>query len=71
MPEPTPNLYAANTGFHQEVRNRPERRGRTQRNAPPSHADVSGQRRGERVRADLRERPDCNGAGARRGGADR
>ncbi|GAB1327787.1 hypothetical protein ACE1SV_21260 [Streptomyces sennicomposti] len=35
MPEPTPNLHAANTGFHKEVGNRPVTQGRTNVNAPP------------------------------------
>ncbi|GEJ98055.1 hypothetical protein TNCT1_03320 [Streptomyces sp. 1-11] len=35
MPERTPNLHGANTSFHKEVRNQPERRGRAAANAPP------------------------------------
>src|SRR4051812_4841934 len=40
MPERTPYLHGANTPFHKEVRNQPERRGRTVPNAP-SHAPMS------------------------------
>ncbi|GAA4999437.1 hypothetical protein GCM10023257_49000 [Streptomyces hyderabadensis] len=69
MPEPTPNLHGANTALHKEVRNQPERRGRTVRNAPSTHPDASGHGHDGAGRDDLGERPDrgvgANGAAGR------
>ncbi|GAA0651733.1 hypothetical protein GCM10009535_32490 [Streptomyces thermocarboxydovorans] len=73
MPEPTPYLYAANTPLHKEVRNQPERRGRTVVNAPCAVLDASGQKHvvpAVPSRDDLRERPDRYGPGAGRDPAD-
>ncbi|GGO34498.1 hypothetical protein GCM10012286_03640 [Streptomyces lasiicapitis] len=38
MPELTPDLYAADTTLHKEIRNRPARRGRILPDAPPPKA---------------------------------
>lgn len=38
MPELTPDLYAADTTLHKEIRNRPVRRGRIPPDAPPVRA---------------------------------
>src|SRR5689334_3401703 len=62
MPEPTPNLHAANPAFHKEVRNKPERRGRTTANAPPHNCPQPGRRHGYHIRGDLRERPENDGS---------
>ncbi|GGV80068.1 hypothetical protein GCM10010228_51040 [Streptomyces massasporeus] len=56
MPEPTPNLYAANTAFHKEVRNQPEHRGRTPTNAPSAHLGATGPGHTAEASADLRKR---------------
>ncbi|GAA2584041.1 hypothetical protein GCM10010304_28140 [Streptomyces roseoviolaceus] len=56
MPEPTPNLYGANTGFHKEVRNQPERRGRAPTNAPSEYLDASSRRHTADTTVDLRRR---------------
>ncbi|GAA3855830.1 hypothetical protein GCM10023084_07220 [Streptomyces lacrimifluminis] len=51
MPEPTPNLYAANTTFHKEVRQPASGEGRATSNAPPKVHGASGQRPATPLRA--------------------
>ncbi len=65
MPEPTPYLHAANTAFHKAVGNRPSQQGRATPNAPrlTTWARSCPART---FRTGLRERPDSNGALARR-----
>ncbi|BDH08019.1 hypothetical protein HEK131_52460 [Streptomyces seoulensis] len=62
MPERTPNLHTANTAFHEEVRNRPERRG-----AHGIGRAASGEGKGKDVRSGPTrghqgERPDHGGS---------
>ncbi|BCL22786.1 hypothetical protein GCM10017668_46290 [Streptomyces tuirus] len=56
MPDPTPNLHAANTAFHKEVRNQPELRGRTPTNAPSAHLGATGPGHTADVTVDLGKR---------------
>jgi hypothetical protein len=61
MPEPTPNLHAANTAFHKEVRNQPGRRGRTLTNAPSAHLGATGPGHAADLTVDLRKRQPVTG----------
>ncbi len=61
MPERTPNLHGANTCFHKEVRNQPERGGRAIANAPPPVLLSWVGRHFRGTRDHLGERPDCSG----------
>ncbi|GGZ94699.1 hypothetical protein GCM10010389_37100 [Streptomyces echinoruber] len=68
MPERTPYLHAANTAFHEEVRNRPESGRRTPSHAPLAYTDASGQKHREVFRAqatDLGKRPESSARAGR------
>ncbi|GGS26163.1 hypothetical protein GCM10010238_13160 [Streptomyces griseoviridis] len=71
MPDLTPNLYSANTAFHQAVRNRPGCRGRARRNAPGTRRGGSRPGVAGAIGCHLRERPDRRAAGGHGDGSGR